>query len=598
MVAQGDAPWNLHLAQNLVLEDAVEQAIDGKLAAGDGGEQIILAAQVLAAHRLHHRLLDPFCGQAETIVAFEVLQPFVDDLLAVVRSLPLALQVTLDGGAGAPGARGLKPEPVRPRRTGVVVEFHQVEMAQHRGRLHCTAVDDKAAGLLGQVGMYVIGVVDDGAALVEGEQLTLGAENVEMLRQRAKRRGGDLLIAGAVVPPRAGRLAAQAVAQVERAQPPQVDLVVCPRCDHKVDARLAAGKLHAHGGVQRAVAAAARRIQRVDDAGFHRRPQGLHPAQRMVTGVQIGGHDVDVDGVLRAVVRFAIALCGQIVHLCIFCRRKLKGVRHWKNLGVGQMHGQFRAHLGGGALLVRVGLVFVLFVIVQRLAQLDVGRAQTQHVQRGRQAAVDLLLRRAALRAAGVPAIHHLLPLAGHAEKGEFRVAVGQDEGAHALLHQRVARPLRVRRVLHDTEIFAAQISDALAAVVGGLGGGDGAVFHKGQQRSGALQIDAGAPVMEQQGGRAATLGQRRPVFTQRGDVALALRRQNADEGRPSSAPTLPPIAFLLLVLPPFDLPSAAAPCTGLPIGSLSTHRDCAYPYLTDLHNNFPRKSKIHKIRC
>lgn len=62
VMTQGDAARNFHLAQDFVFEDAVQNAIDGILATGDGGEQVIFAAQVLAAHGFHHRLLDVLRG--------------------------------------------------------------------------------------------------------------------------------------------------------------------------------------------------------------------------------------------------------------------------------------------------------------------------------------------------------------------------------------------------------------------------------------------------------------------------------------------------------------------------------------------------------
>ena len=188
VVAQGDAARDLHLAQDFVLEDAVKKAIDSELAAGDGGEQVFLAAQIFAAHRFHHRLFDALRRQIEAIVAFEVLQPLVNDLLAMMRALPLAFEVAVDGRAGAGGARGLQPEPIRPRRARVVVQFDEVEMAQHGGRFHGAPVDDEAPGLLSQVRVHIIGIIDDGAALVEGEQLALRAENIETLGQCAKPR--------------------------------------------------------------------------------------------------------------------------------------------------------------------------------------------------------------------------------------------------------------------------------------------------------------------------------------------------------------------------------------------------------------------------
>ncbi|MDA0191431.1 MAG: hypothetical protein OSW77_14250, partial [Proteobacteria bacterium] len=58
------------------------------------------------------------------------------------------------------------------------------------------AVDRETATLLGQLGMYMIGEIDDGADAVEAKELSLRAEDVEAFGQRAGLGAHDLSVAG------------------------------------------------------------------------------------------------------------------------------------------------------------------------------------------------------------------------------------------------------------------------------------------------------------------------------------------------------------------------------------------------------------------
>ena len=186
------------------------------------------------------------------------------------------------------------------------------------------------------------------------------------------------------------------------------------------------------------------------------------------------------------------------------------------------------AHFQGCLALLLAGfLLFVILVIVaEGGGQGDMRCTHAQHIEKRREGAVDQILGGAALLAASPPPCHSLLPLAGNGKKRQLRVAVGEDEVAHPLLHQRVARPLWVGGQAHETDIFAAQKGNPFAAVLGHLGGGHGMVFHKRQQRGCALQVDAGPPFVQEQGGPAASLGEVWASFAQAGDEPLPLWRQ------------------------------------------------------------------------
>ena len=158
------------------------------------------------------------------------------------------------------------------------------------------------------------------------------------------------------------------------------------------------------------------------------------------------------------------------------------------------------AHFQGCLALLLAGLLLIVVLVVIAFeggGQGNMRRTQAQHVEKRRQGPVEQILGGVALLATGAPPCCSLLPLVGNGKKRQFRVAVGKDEIAHPLLHQRVTGPLWVGGQAHDAEIFAAQKGDALAAVRRHLSQVQEIIFHKGQEVSGKLQLSAGPPFVQ-----------------------------------------------------------------------------------------------------
>ncbi len=118
VVTQGNRPWNLNLAQNFPLEEAMEQLVHRNLARRDRRQQVFAAAQVFTPHRFEHRLFHLLRGQIETVVALQLLQPLFQDFGAVVRALPLTLEKPLDGLTRPRGVGCLEPNAVGPGARG------------------------------------------------------------------------------------------------------------------------------------------------------------------------------------------------------------------------------------------------------------------------------------------------------------------------------------------------------------------------------------------------------------------------------------------------------------------------------------------------
>jgi len=272
-----------HLAHDFVGEERVEDLIGHGAAGGDVGQEVFDAGQLEATHGLDGGLGDAVLGDLEAVVILHRFAPLVEDALALVNAAAAAAQEALDGGAGAAGVGGVQPDLGRAGSVRVVEQGHQVEVVQGGVRLDQLVIDIKGFALVGQVGVDIVGVVHDGAAAVEAEELALRAEDGEGFGQRAGGRRSDLLPSrSCVAPPGMGQVCVEFAAHVQRGQPPPVDFLHVGGADAEVHAYRLAGQVQIGGCLQAACAVNSSFAQRVCKSAVNRLEGGMKPVEGAV----------------------------------------------------------------------------------------------------------------------------------------------------------------------------------------------------------------------------------------------------------------------------------------------------------------------------